>query len=73
MKIIWLFFSAVSWAEMKIFQSLEQTPFLVWQLRRSISRVLCAPTFKRIDLKPEGDSHMIVLFEQHAPPAFAYF
>ena len=73
MKIIWLIFSAVSWAEMKNVQRLEQAYFLVSQLRRSISRVLCAPTFKRIDFKPQGNLHMIVLFEQHAPPAFAYF
>ena len=54
-------------------QRLEQAHFLVSQLRRSISRVLRAPTFKRIDFKSEGNLDMIVLFEQHDPPAFAYF
>ena len=39
----------------------------------SILRVLCAPTFKRTDFKSERNLHMIVLFEQHAPSAFAYF
>ena len=33
---------------------------------------LCS-NFQRTDFKPEGNLHMIVLFEQHAPPAFAYF
>ena len=73
MKIIWLIFSAVSWAEMKNLQRLEQDHFLVSQLRRSISRVLYAPTFIRIDFKPEGNLQVIILFEQHAPPAFAFF
>ena len=73
MKIIWPIFSAVSWAEMKNLQRLEQAHFLVLLLRLSILRVLCAPTFKRIDFKPDGNLHMIILFEQHAPPAFAYF
>ena len=73
MKIIWLIFSVVSWAEMKNVQRLEQAYFLVSQLRRSISRVLYAPTFKKIDFRPQGNLHMIVLFEQHATPAFAYF
>ena len=54
-------------------QRLEQAHFLVSLLRRSILRVLCAPTFKRIDFKPDGNLHMIVLLEQHAPPASAYF
>ena len=73
MKIICLIFSAVSWAEMKNLQRLEQAHYLVSPLRRSISRVLCAPTFKRIDFKPEGNLHMIVLFEQHATRVFEYF
>lgn len=48
----------------------------------SLSRLAASPldfagalcsNFKRIAFKPEGNLHMIVLFEQHAPPAFAYF
>ena len=61
MKIIWLIFSAVSGAEMKNLQRLEQAHFLVFF------------TFKRIDFKLGRNLHMIVLFKQHAPPAFAYF
>ena len=61
MKIIWLIFSAVSGAEMKNLQRLEQAHFLVFF------------TFKRIDFKLGENLHMIILFKQHAPPAFAYF
>ena len=46
---------------MKNLQRLEQAHFLVFF------------TFKRIDFKLGGNLHMIVLFKQHAPPAFAYF
>ena len=72
MRIVWLIFSAVCWAEIRNLQRLEQAHFPVSLLGRLISRMLCGPTFKRIDFKPEGKLHMIVLFEQHAPPAFAY-
>ena len=51
MKIIWLIFSAVSRAEMKNLQRLEQAHFLVFF------------TFKRIYFKLGGNLHMIVLFE----------
>ena len=57
LKIIWLIFSFGSWAEVKNLQRLGKAHFLVSQLRCSISRVLCAPTFKRIDFKPEGNLH----------------
>ena len=29
--------------------------------------------FQKIEFKPEGNLHMIVLFEQHATPVFKYF
>jgi len=32
---------------------------------------LCS-NFQMMDFKPEGNLHMIILFEQHAPPALAY-
>ena len=51
MKIIWLIFSAVSRAEMKNLQRLEQAHFRVFF------------SFKRIDFKLGGNLHMTVLFE----------